>query len=79
MVIQFDPNKERLPMVVQRTEWKAKPPAGVIDKLDLPATFIFITYTGAVASCKTEKECIKTMQELQNFHMDHGQPDLPYK
>lgn len=79
MVIGFDPDKERLPLIITRDKWLAKQPVGTIDSLSTPATFVFLTYAGAVDSCKNEEECIKSVQSLQKFHMDNGQPDLPYK
>ncbi|XP_054261651.1 peptidoglycan-recognition protein 1-like [Macrosteles quadrilineatus] len=70
-------SEDEEPEVVTRVEWHARPPLRVREFDEPPADIVYSETE--TKTCSTKRECIKIIQEIQNYQMDvRGLPDIQY-
>lgn len=63
--------------IIPRKEWNPKPPKSVFG-LAKPAKHVLVTWTNS-DHCHNRTTCLKTMQDLQDKHMESGMDDIAFK
>ncbi|XP_054260733.1 uncharacterized protein LOC128985344 [Macrosteles quadrilineatus] len=64
--------------LISRAAWGAQLPKGKNDKLDGIISHIIFTYTDK-EPCNTREECVEAVRTMQQYHMDQGKFDIPYR
>lgn len=66
------------PTILQRSQWGARFPK-LVENITEPVGTVVIHHTYLPSACYNRSECVKAMQNMQNYHMDtRGWNDIGY-